>query len=169
MEIGFDGYAVGGLAVGEGHIQMLSTLDFTVPLLPDLKPRYLMGVGRPIDIVESVIRGIDMFDCVLPTRSGRTGKAFTSKGEINIFNARHADDERSLSSECLCPTCKYYTRAYLHHLFKSKEILGPMLLTYHNLKYYQDLMETLRNGISKQILKEVVSNLASEWEKGDID
>ena len=169
IEIGFDGYAVGGLAVGEGHIQMLSTLDFTVPFLPDLKPRYLMGVGRPLDIVESVIRGIDMFDCVLPTRSGRTGKAFTSRGEINIFNARHAEDERSLSSECLCPTCKYYTRAYLHHLFKSKEILGPMLLTYHNLKYYQDLMETLRNSISKQSLKEVVSNLVSEWEKGDID
>ena len=138
--IGFDGYAVGGLAVGEGQDEMLRVLDFAAPMLPDDRPRYLMGVGKPDDIVGAVERGIDMFDCVLPTRSGRTGQAFTRDGPINIKNARFAEDEAPLDPECGCPVCASWTRAYVHHLVRSGEILGAMLMTEHNLHFYQQLM-----------------------------
>jgi len=146
-DIGFDGYAVGGLAVGEGHEEMLNVLDYTVPALPAERPRYLMGVGKPKDLVEAVRRGIDMFDCVLPTRSGRMGEAFTREGELNLKNARFKEDTGSLDDKCGCPTCMDYSRAYLHHLIKSGEILGAMLLTWHNLHFYQDLMRSLRKSI----------------------
>ncbi len=147
VEIGFEGYAVGGLAVGEGRQAMFDMLDATNPGLPDDKPRYLMGVGRPADIVGAVARGIDMFDCVLPTRSGRTGKAFVPGGELNIRNARHADDDRPLDPECACPACRRFSRAYLHHLFKAGEMLGPILLTWHNLQHFQDLMRDIRSAV----------------------
>lgn len=146
-EIGFEGYAVGGLAVGEGRQAMFDMLDATNPGLPDDKPRYLMGVGRPADIAGAVARGIDMFDCVLPTRSGRTGKAFVPGGELNIRNARHADDDRPLDPECACPACRRFSRAYLHHLFKAGEMLGPILLTWHNLQHFQDLMRDIRSAV----------------------
>jgi queuine tRNA-ribosyltransferase len=149
QNIGFDGYAVGGLAVGEGQELMFETLDYTIPTLPEDRPRYLMGVGKPADIVGAVQRGVDMFDCVLPTRSGRNGQAFTRNGVINIKNAPYADDASPLDPECLCPTCKDYSRAYLNHLVKSDEILGSMLMTWHNLHYYQELMSGLRKAISK--------------------
>ena len=150
IDIGFDGYAVGGLAVGEGHDAMLACLDFAPGQLPADKPRYLMGVGKPDDIVEAVRRGIDMFDCVLPTRSGRTGQAFTADGPINIRNARFADDREPLDPSCACPTCAIYTRAYIHHLVRSGEILGAMLMTEHNLTFYQQLMAGLRSAIAEQ-------------------
>jgi len=146
-DIGFDGYAVGGLAVGEGQEAMLGCLDFAPGQLPADKPRYLMGVGKPDDIVEAVRRGIDMFDCVLPTRSGRTGQAFTADGPINIRNARFAEDQGPLDPECSCPTCATYSRAYVHHLVRSGEILGAMLMTEHNLSFYQRLMQGLRDAI----------------------
>lgn len=149
INIGFDGYAIGGLAVGEGHELMTSTLDFTVHLLPEERPRYLMGVGKPVDIVASVARGIDMFDCVIPTRSGRNGQAFVRNGRINIRNEKYQEDTRPLDEECECYTCKNYSRAYLNHLFKSKEILASILLTNHNLHYYQDLMKTIRQKITE--------------------
>ena len=136
-EIDFQGYAIGGLAVGEGQELMFETLDYTTPLLPQNKPRYLMGVGKPSDLVGAVARGVDMFDCVLPTRSGRTGQAFTRHGTINIKNARHQDDTRPLDADCACPACSSYSRGYLHHLVRSGEILGAMLMTWHNLNYYQ--------------------------------
>jgi queuine tRNA-ribosyltransferase len=139
-KIGFDGYAVGGLAVGEGQAVMLEILDATVPLLPTEAPRYLMGVGTPDDILRSVERGIDMFDCVIPTRAGRTARAYTSAGTHNLRNARFADDLSPLDPECGCPGCVKHSRAYLHHLFRAGEMLGPMLLTWHNLTYYQSLM-----------------------------
>jgi len=145
--IGFDGYAVGGLAVGEGQPEMFRVLDATVPLLPADRPRYLMGVGTPADIIGAVRRGIDMFDCVIPTRSGRTGRAYTRGGVLNLRNARHAEDPRPLDPACGCPACRSHSRAYLHHLFKAEEMLGPMLLTWHNVQYYQDLMRDLREGI----------------------
>jgi queuine tRNA-ribosyltransferase len=148
IDIGFDGYAVGGLAVGEGQEAMLGCLDFAPGQLPADKPRYLMGVGKPDDIVEAVRRGIDMFDCVLPTRSGRTGQAFTADGPINIRNARFAEDEGPLGPDCPCPTCSTYSRAYVHHLVRSGEILGAMLMTEHNLWFYQQLMQGLRNAIA---------------------
>ncbi|MBM3596799.1 MAG: tRNA guanosine(34) transglycosylase Tgt [Alphaproteobacteria bacterium] len=147
-DLGFDGYAIGGLAVGEGQEQMFQVLDAIVPRLPAGRPRYLMGVGKPDDIVGAVLRGVDMFDCVLPTRSGRTAQAFTRTGTINLRNARHADDPEPLDPACRCPACTQYSRAYLHHLAKAEEILGPMLLTWHNLTYYQDLMAELRAAIS---------------------
>ena len=147
IEIGFDGYAVGGLAVGEGQEAMLGCLDFAPGQLPTDRPRYLMGVGKPDDIVEAVRRGIDMFDCVLPTRSGRTGQAFTADGPINIRNARFAEDEGPLDPDCDCPTCATYSRAYVHHLVRSGEILGAMLMTEHNLSFYQRLMQGLRDAI----------------------
>ena len=147
LDIGFDGYAIGGLAVGEGQEAMLATLDSTLPLMPVDRPRYLMGVGKPADLVEAVSRGVDMFDCVLPTRSGRNGQAFVRTGTVNIRNARHADDPRPLDRRCACPTCSHYSRAYLHHLTKSQEILGAMLLTWHNLQYYQDLTAVMRTSI----------------------
>jgi queuine tRNA-ribosyltransferase len=145
--IGFDGYAVGGLAVGEGQATMFRVIEETVPFLPQDRPRYLMGVGKPADIVGAVRRGIDMFDCVIPTRSGRTAQAFTRRGTLNLRNARHADDPSPLDPECGCPACTGYGRAYLHHLCRSNEILGAMLLTWHNLHYYQDLMRGLRTAI----------------------
>jgi len=149
INIGFDGYAVGGLAVGEGQEAMLGCLDFAPGQLPADKPRYLMGVGKPDDIVEAVRRGIDMFDCVLPTRSGRTGQAFTADGPINIRNARFAEDEGPLDTDCPCPTCSTYSRAYVHHLVRSGEILGAMLMTEHNLWFYQRLMQGMRDAIAE--------------------
>src|SRR5438067_5188055 len=146
IEIGFDGYAVGGLAVGEGQAAMLGCLDFAVDMLPADKPRYLMGVGKPDDIVEAVRRGIDMFDCVLPTRSGRTGQAFTADGPLNMRNARFAEDREPIESGCPCPACTRFERAYVHHLVKSGEILGAMLMTQHNLWFYQRLMQRLRDA-----------------------
>jgi queuine tRNA-ribosyltransferase len=147
IDIGFDGYAVGGLAVGEGQEAMLGCLDFAVDMLPADKPRYLMGVGKPDDLVEAVVRGIDMFDCVLPTRSGRTGQAFTADGPLNLRNARFAEDSEPIEPGCLCPACSQFSRAYVHHLVKSGEILGAMLMTQHNLWFYQGLMEQLREAI----------------------
>jgi queuine tRNA-ribosyltransferase len=146
-EIGFEGYAIGGLAVGEGQEAMFEALDWTVPYLPEDQPRYLMGVGKPADIVGAVLRGIDMFDCVMPTRSGRTGQAFTRRGPINMRNARHIEDPRPIDADCCCPACRSYSRAYVAHLLRSEEILGAMLLTRHNLTYYQDLVAGLRGAI----------------------
>ncbi len=148
VRMGFDGYALGGLAVGEGQSAMFEVIEFTQPRLPPDKPRYLMGVGKPSDLVGAVKRGIDMFDCVLPTRSGRTGQAFTRGGPLNLRNARHAGDSRPLDGKCSCPACKDHSRAYLHHLEKAGEILGSMLLTWHNLHYYQDLMRDMRQAIA---------------------
>ena len=146
-EIGFDGYAVGGLAVGEGQEAMFATLDFAPGMLPEDRPRYLMGVGKPDDLVGAVERGIDMFDCVLPTRSGRNGQGFTWNGPLNLRNARHAEDTGPLDDRCACEVCGTYSRAYLHHLHKSGEILGAMLLTEHNLAFYQQLMQAMRDAI----------------------
>ena len=166
--IGFDGYAVGGLAVGEGHETMINVLKMTVPCLPEDRPRYLMGVGKPRDLLAAVQNGIDMFDCVLPTRSGRTGQAFTRRGEVNLRNARHASDPRPLDAECNCPACQQFSRAYLHHLVKSGEILGAMLLTWHNLRYYQDLMRGLREAIKNGLLAEFTTLFHDEQSLGDI-
>ncbi len=149
-EIGFDGYAVGGLAVGEGQEAMFGVLDYAPEMLPADRPRYLMGVGKPDDLVGAVERGIDMFDCVLPTRSGRNGQAFTWNGPLNLRNARHAEDTGPLDERCKCPTCATYSRAYLHHLQKSGEILGAMLVTEHNLAFYQSLMQAMRDAIAAQ-------------------
>ncbi|MCA1286905.1 tRNA guanosine(34) transglycosylase Tgt [Salipiger bermudensis] len=148
-QIGFDGYAVGGLAVGEGQEAMFGCLDHAPDTLPVDKPRYLMGVGKPDDIVGAVKRGIDMMDCVLPTRSGRTGQAFTRRGVVNIKNARHADDPRPLDEHCSCPACTGYSRAYLHHVFRSHEMISGMLLTWHNLQYFQDIMDGMRGAIAE--------------------
>ena len=167
-DIGFDGYAVGGLAVGEGREVMFSTLDFTMPMMPVDRPRYLMGVGKPEDLVGAVARGIDMFDCVLPTRSGRTSQAFTRRGEVNIRNTRHKDDPRPLDEDCTCPACTGYSRAYLHHLTKAKEILGLMLLTWHNLHYYQVLMAGIREAITNATFESFASEFHSQYNAGDI-
>ena len=145
--IGFDGYAVGGLAVGEGQAAMFDTLDVTVPFLPAESARYLMGVGTPDDLVGAVQRGVDMFDCVMPTRAGRTGRAFTSLGVLNMRNARHAEDTGPIDPACGCPACARHSRGYLHHLFRCEEMLGPILLTWHNLTYYQSLMRGLRGAV----------------------
>ncbi|WP_043363136.1 tRNA guanosine(34) transglycosylase Tgt [Belnapia sp. F-4-1] len=161
--IGFEGYAVGGLAVGEGQAAMFATLDCTVPLMPQGAPRYLMGVGTPADILGAVRRGIDMFDCVIPTRSGRTGRAYTSRGMLNLRNARHADDPSPLDPACGCPACARHSRAYLHHLIKAEEMLGPMLLTWHNIQYYQDLMRGLRIAICEGRLDEHAAALEAGW------
>lgn len=147
-EIGFDGYAIGGLAVGEGQEAMFGCLDYAPDMLPVDKPRYLMGVGKPDDIVGAVARGVDMMDCVLPSRSGRTGQAFTRHGVVNIKNARHADDPRPLDENCTCPACSKYSRAYLHHVFRSNEMISGMLLTWHNLQYFQDIMQGMRDAIA---------------------
>ncbi len=168
VQIGFDGYAVGGLAVGEGQEKMFEILDATVPCLPVERPRYLMGVGKPEDIVGAVARGIDMFDCVLPTRSGRTGQAFTRRGPINIRNARHSEDMRPLDPDCGCPTCRNFGRAYLHHLARCDEMLGPVLLTQHNLHYYQDLMAGLREAIERARLGDFVADFERQQAAGDI-
>ena len=162
-ETGFDGYAVGGLAVGEGQETMFEVLDYAPLMLPADRPRYLMGVGKPSDIVGGVERGIDMFDCVLPTRSGRTGQAFTSRGPVNLKNACHADDPEPLDLRCGCPTCANYSRAYLHHLVKSGEILSAMLLTRHNLQFYQDLMMRLREAIANRSLAEICCDFRRNW------
>ncbi|MBY0408090.1 MAG: tRNA guanosine(34) transglycosylase Tgt [Rickettsiales bacterium] len=145
--IGFDGYAVGGLAVGEGQELMFTVLDATVHHLPEHQPRYLMGVGKPDDIIGAVMRGIDMFDCVIPTRAGRFARAYTDEGERNMRNAQYADDARPLQEGCSCPACTHYSRAYLHHLFKAEEMLGPMLLTWHNVHFYQHMMQGIRDAI----------------------
>ncbi|HUC62795.1 MAG TPA: tRNA guanosine(34) transglycosylase Tgt [Alphaproteobacteria bacterium] len=166
--LGFDGYAIGGLAVGEGQVAMFAALDATVPHLPDASPRYLMGVGKPDDIVGAVLRGVDMFDCVLPTRSGRTGQAFTRRGPVNLRNARHAEDPRPLDAECRCATCTGYSRAYLHHLVKAQEILASMLLTDHNLVYYQALMAGLRGAIEAACLDDFAARFEADQAAGDI-
>ena len=167
-EIGFEGYAIGGLAVGEGQELMFETLKVTTPYMKIGQPRYLMGVGKPADIVGAVLSGVDMFDCVLPTRSGRTGQAFTRYGTVNIRNARHADDLRPLDENCSCPACNNYSRGYLHHLFKSDEIQGLTLLTWHNLTYYQDLMRAIRKAIKERQYNTFVSNFYREQTQGDI-
>jgi queuine tRNA-ribosyltransferase len=166
--IGFDGYAIGGLAVGEGQEEMFRALDFTGPMLPDDRPRYLMGVGRPLDLVGSVLRGVDMFDCVMPTRSGRTGQGFTRHGVLNIRNARHIHDDRPLDEACECPACRKHSRGYLHHLFRANEMLGSMLLTWHNLHYYQDLMAGLRAAIEAGNLAEHAAALEAAMADGDV-
>ena len=167
--IGFDGYAVGGLAVGEGQDLMFDVLEYAPNQLPQDKPRYLMGVGKPDDIVGAVQRGIDMFDCVLPSRSGRTGQALTRMGPINLRNARHRDDPRPLDVTCECPCCKNYSRAYLHHVHRAGEIISSMLLTWHNLHYYQVLMEGLRGAIASNSLDTFVSNFHNVRKEGDIE
>lgn len=166
--VGFDGYAVGGLAVGEGQETMFTVLDHAVPLLPDDRPRYLMGVGRPLDIVGAVMRGIDMFDCVIPTRSGRTGQGFTRRGTVNMRNARHQDDPRPLDDACACPACTKFSRAYLHHLFRAGEILAAVLLTWHNLHYYQDLMRSIRAAIAEGRLASFATDATAREIEGDI-
>jgi queuine tRNA-ribosyltransferase len=157
VEIGFDGYAIGGLAIGEGQATTFAMVEATVPCLPEDRPRYLMGVGKPADLIGAVMRGIDMFDCVLPTRSGRTGQAFTRAGTLNLRNARHADDPAPLDPECRCPACTGFSRAYLHHLVKSGEILASMLLTRHNLTYYADLTAAMRAAIGAGRLADFAS------------
>ena len=157
-QIGFDGYAVGGLAVGEGQEAMFGVLDYAPAQLPVDKPRYLMGVGKPDDIVGAVKRGIDMMDCVLPSRSGRTGQVFTRRGVVNIKNARHADDPRPLDEQCSCPACSHYSRAYLHHVFRAGEMISGMLLTWHNLHYFQEIMAGMRGAIS--------NGAFADWERG---
>ena len=168
-KIGFEGYAVGGLAVGEGQEAMFGVLDYAPGLLPDDKPRYLMGVGKPDDIVGAVERGIDMMDCVLPSRSGRTGQAFTRRGVVNIKNARHMDDPRPLDEACSCPACRSYSRAYLHHVFRAQEIIASMLITWHNLHYYQELMAGLRGAIGAGQLAAFVRGFHALRAEGDIE
>jgi queuine tRNA-ribosyltransferase len=168
LRLGFDGYAVGGLAVGEGQDTMFQVLEATTPRLPADRPRYLMGVGRPSDIVGSVLRGVDMFDCVMPTRSGRTAQAFTRRGTINLRNARHQDDPRPLDEECGCPACRRFSRAYLHHLTRCEEILGPMLLTQHNIQYYQDLMRGLRAAIAEGRAARYAQDVLDGEARGDV-
>jgi len=168
-QIGFDGYAVGGLAVGEGQQTMFEVLDYAPDMLPADKPRYLMGVGKPDDLVGAVARGIDMFDCVLPSRSGRTGQLFTRHGVLNIKNARHRDDPRPLDEACSCPTCRNYSRAYLHHVFKAQEIIASMLMTWHNLHYYQELMAAMRAAIAAGDFAEFEKAFHAERVKGDIE
>ncbi len=168
-EIDFHGFAVGGLAVGEGQEAMFGVLDYAPGMLPEEKPRYLMGVGKPDDILGAVERGIDMMDCVLPTRSGRTGQAFTSRGALNLKNARHKDDPRPLTEDCVCPACRGYSRAYLHHVVRAGEIIGAMLLTWHNLQYYQDLMGGMRGAIAADRLAEFAAAARAGWAEGDIE
>ena len=168
-ELSFDGYAIGGLAVGEGQDQMFRVLDYAPGQLPKEKPRYLMGVGKPDDIVGAVERGVDMFDCVLPSRSGRTGQGITRYGAVNLRNARHKNDPRPIDSECRCPACSNYSRAYLHHVIKTGEIIGSMLLTWHNLHYYQTLMNDLRQAISNQNLSKFVKDFREMQSSGDIE
>lgn len=169
LKIGFDGYAIGGLAVGEGQKLMFQVLDFTTPVLPQDKPRYLMGVGKPDDLVGAVARGVDMFDCVLPTRSGRTSQAFTRRGTVNLRNARHKDDPRPLDEDCTCPACTGYGRAYLNHLVHAKEILGSQILTWHNLHYYQELMQGMRQAIEAGTFQVFQDKFTTEQAQGDIE
>ena len=167
--IGFDGYAVGGLAVGEGQEAMFSVLDYAPGMLPEDKPRYLMGVGKPDDIVGAVERGIDMMDCVLPSRSGRTGQVWTRRGPVTIKNARHQDDPRPIDEACTCPCCRGYSRAYLHHVFKAEEIIASMLMTWHNLHYFQELMQGLRAAIAIGRLAGFVGEFHALRAEGDIE
>ncbi len=167
--IGFDGYALGGLAVGEGQETMFGILGVAAPLFPVGRPRYLMGVGKPEDLVGAVERGIDMFDCVIPTRSGRTGQAFTRFGPVNLRNARHAADPRPLDEACACPACRNHGRAYLNHLVQAKEILASMLLTWHNLHYYQDLMAAMRRAIAEGTFAAFTAAFAEQQAAGDIE
>ncbi len=162
--IGFEGYAVGGLAVGEGQAAMFETLEATVPHLPADRPRYLMGVGTPDDLLGAVARGVDMFDCVMPTRAGRTARAFTSGGVLNLRNARHAADPAPLDPQCACTACTRHSRAYLHHLFRADEMLGPMLLTQHNLTYYQSLMQGMRRAIVDGRLATHAAAVRAGWD-----
>jgi queuine tRNA-ribosyltransferase len=168
MQIGFDGYAIGGLAVGEGQKIMFDVLDHTAPLLPEDRPRYLMGVGTPSDLVGAVMRGIDLFDCVMPTRSGRMAQAFTRRGKVKLRNARHLDDPRPLDEACTCPACSKFSRAYLHHLHRADEMLGPILLTWHNLTYYQDLMVGMRQAIVAGRFTEFAAAFHEAQSQGDI-
>lgn len=165
-EIGFDGYAIGGLAVGEGQEAMFATLDFAPDQLPEDRPRYLMGVGKPDDLVGAVLRGVDMFDCVLPTRSGRNGQAFTWNGPLNLRNAQHAEDSAPLDADCFCPVCKAYSRAYLHHLTKAGEMLGAMLLTEHNLSFYQALMAGMRSSIASGTMDRFAASFMAQYRGG---
>ena len=167
--IGFDGYAVGGLAVGEGQQAMFDCLDYAPDMLPADKPRYLMGVGKPDDIVGAVARGIDMMDCVLPSRSGRTGQVFTRHGVVNIKNARHADDPRPLDENCSCPACSNYSRAYLNHVFRSNEMISGMLLTWHNLQYFQDIMQGMRDAIGADTFEAWQKYFHDGRAQGDIE
>ncbi|CUH66690.1 Queuine tRNA-ribosyltransferase [Thalassovita gelatinovora] len=167
--IEFEGYAVGGLAVGEGQDTMFEVLDYAPDMLPEDKPRYLMGVGKPDDIVGAVARGIDMMDCVLPTRSGRTGQVFTRHGVLNIKNARHQDDPRPVDESCSCPACRNYSRAYLHHVFRAQEMISGMLLTWHNLQYYQDLMQGMRGAIAGGTFDQFQSDFHAQRAQGDIE
>ncbi|SIT76240.1 tRNA guanosine(34) transglycosylase Tgt [Pontibaca methylaminivorans] len=167
--IGFDGYAIGGLAVGEGQEAMFSVLDHAPDMLPAEKPRYLMGVGKPEDIVGAVARGVDMMDCVLPSRSGRTGQVFTRLGALNIKNARHAEDPRPLDDTCTCPACRSYSRAYLHHVFRSGEIVSAMLLTWHNLHYYQQIMAGMRAAIAEGGFAAWSAEFHAARTRGDIE
>ncbi|OUS34230.1 tRNA guanosine(34) transglycosylase Tgt [Rhodobacterales bacterium 56_14_T64] len=168
-EIGFDGYAVGGLAVGEGQEAMFGVLDYAPDMLPEDKPRYLMGVGKPDDIVGAVARGIDMMDCVLPSRSGRTGQVYTRQGVVNIKNARHIDDPRPLDENCSCPACRNYSRAYLSHVFRSNEMISGMLLTWHNLQYFQDIMAGMREAIAAGVFSTWQSDFHAGRAQGDIE
>ena len=168
-EIDFEGYAIGGLAVGEGQEAMFEALALTTPLMRTDRPRYLMGVGKPADLVGGVARGVDMCDCVLPTRSGRPGQAFTRRGPVNIKNARHAEDPRPLDEECQCPACAHYSRAYLHHLFKADEVLGLMLLSWHNIQYYQDLMAGMRAAIEVGSFAAFEADFHAGQARGDIE
>jgi len=167
--IGFDGYAVGGLAVGEGQEAMFDCLDYAPDFLPTDKPRYLMGVGKPDDIVGAVARGIDMMDCVLPSRSGRTGQVFTRRGVVNIKNARHADDPRPLDEQCTCPACSNYSRAYLHHVFRANEMISGMLLTWHNLHYFQEIMQGMRDAIAVGTFEAWQAEFHAQRAQGDIE
>ena len=167
--IGFDGYALGGLAVGEPQDVMLRIIEATTPALPTDKPRYLMGVGTPDDIIQSVARGIDMFDCVMPTRAGRHGLAYTRRGKVNLRNARHADDHRPLDEESSCPAARDYSRAYVHHLVRTGEALGAMLLTWNNLAYYQDLMAGIRRAIEEGRFLDHLAEVRAGWARGDLD
>ena len=167
--IGFEGYAIGGLAVGEGQEAMFGCLDYAPGQLPEDKPRYLMGVGKPDDILGAVQRGVDMFDCVLPSRSGRTGQALTRFGAVNIKNARHAEDPRPLDPECGCPACRNYSRAYLHHVFKAQEIISSMLLTWHNLHYYQELMQGIRDAVEAGALDDFAAAFHARRAEGDVE
>ena len=169
IDIDFDGYAIGGLAVGEGQKVMFEVLDFAPDMLPSEKPRYLMGVGKPDDIVGAVKRGVDMMDCVLPSRSGRTGQAFTRSGVVNIKNARHRDDPRPLDERCKCPACLKYSRAYLHHVFRAGEMISGMLLTWHNLYYFQELMVDIRKAILHDRFAEFESHFQESRAQGDIE
>ena len=169
VALGFDGYAIGGLAVGEPQAAMLAVLDDTVPALPVHRPRYLMGVGTPDDIVKSIARGVDMFDCVLPTRAGRHGQAYTRRGKLNMKNARHADDPRPLDADSDCPAARDYSRAYLHHLVKAGETLGAMLLTWNNLHYYQGVMAGARAAIAAGRLADFAAEVAAAGAEGDAE